>query len=93
MLVFLSVEEDELVGGEEVLADDCEFEAEAKRFSSIAAAAAGVAAGVTGSGDLAADIEKGYSSAHIPEWAINSIPYILCPPLHCIHTVDNDRTF
>ena len=47
------------------MADDCEFEAEAKRFSSIAAAAAGVAAGVTGSGDLAAEIEKGYSSSHI----------------------------
>ena len=53
MLVFRSVEEDELVG-EEVLVDDCEFEAEAKRFSSIAAAAAGVAAGVTGSGALVA---------------------------------------
>ena len=74
MLVFLSVEEDELVV-EEVLADDCEFEAEAKRFSSIAAAAAGVAAGVTGSGDLPAEIEKGYSSAHIPEWAIDPFTY------------------
>ena len=63
-----------------MLADDCEFEAEAKRFSSIAAAAAGVAAGVTGSGDLAAEIEKGYSSANIPEWAINSFPYIFMPP-------------